>query len=196
MTCSGVAGATGEELPPFCQKPLEACAEGELSHLVGGEPLECEALGAGLWKCVFRCNEHVADVVMEMLGLRGARGDGMDVEVEGPGGGEDETCDARFLEGLALCDREDVLLAIAMAAELHPAVEIAVVMQERALSVGAEYKGASGEVRGERGAQKTAGLGVEQGDHAFAQREFVGTLGEVECGELGTELDAVRHGSV
>ena len=83
-----------------------------------------------------RGDEHEADVVVEMGGVRTAGGDFVDIEIEGAVGGDDEAGDAGFLEGLAAGDAEDVLVAIAMAAELEPAVEVAMVMEEDAGAVG------------------------------------------------------------
>jgi len=180
-------GAAGDDGLPFADHAAEAFVKREGGQFAGGEPADGVAFLAedgdgGLWG-----NEHEADVVVEMGGVRAAGGDLVDIEIEGAGGGHDEAGDAGFLEGLAAGYAEDVLIAIAMAAELEPAVKIAMMVEEDAGAVGIDDKGAAGEVGGKEVALETGRGGIEEGEHAVAGGDFLRARGEVEGEELSAE---------
>jgi hypothetical protein len=124
---------------------------------------------------------------VEVDGLVSAGRDLVDIEIEGAGGGYDEAGDAGFLEGFAPSDAEDVRVAIAMAAELEPAVELAMVVKEGAAAIGIYDEGAAGEVGGEGGAEEAIRGAVQEREHAVADGDFPGAGGEIEGEKLAAE---------
>ena len=69
---------------------------------------------------VFRRDEDVADIVVEMGRLGAERGDRVDVEIEWASRGDDQSFDARFFERFLLRHPQHVLLAfITVAPELE-----------------------------------------------------------------------------
>ena len=171
----GVA-ATAEEGLPFGGQALEAFVEGEAEHFPRGEPLQGMAFFADPAFGVFRSDEDEADVEMEMRRLLALLilGNGMDIEVERFAGGEDEAVDAGFLGRFPAGDADDVFVAVAVAAKLEPAIEIAMVMEEGAAAIRADDEGAAGEMAGKAGAEEAIFAAVEELDHAVSKGELGG----------------------
>lgn len=108
-------------------------------ELLPGEPAQRERLVARA-KCLAAArDEQDAHVVMLVRGLRAERGNGMDVDVEqhvaARVGDELEVLHPRFLARLAKRTRDDVRVAIRVAAELKPAAELPVVREQEPLAV-------------------------------------------------------------
>ena len=120
---------------PFADHAAEAFVQGDGVEFFGGEPAEVAALFTDNGRGGLGCDEHETDIVMEVGRVGAVGGDLVDVEIEGALGGYDKALDAGLLEGLAAGDTENVFIAIAVAAELEPAVEFAMVMKEDAGAV-------------------------------------------------------------
>jgi hypothetical protein len=131
---------------------------------------------------------------VEVDGVGAVGGDFVDIEIERALGGDDEALDAGFLERFAAGDAENVLIAIAMAAELEPAAELAMMMQQDPGAIGIDDKGAAGEVGGEGGALEAARGAVKQGKHAVAGGLFIAPPGEIHPGQQRAQLPA-SHGT-
>lgn len=88
---------------------------------------------------------HEAHVVVPVSRHVGTFGNPVAIEIE-DFGFDDEIRQAGFFFGLAQGDTAQIDIAIGMATQLQPPIQLAMVGQERALSVGADQPGGSGEV--------------------------------------------------
>ena len=86
---------------------------------------------------------------MEMFRLGTVGGDFVDIEVDGDLRSDTESPNPGFLQGLPAGDTEHILVSVAVAAELKPAVELAMVMKHDARAIGIDNEGTAGEVGGE-----------------------------------------------
>ena len=109
----------------------------------------------------------------------------MNIEIERARRRHDQPANAGFLQRLALCDSQDVFVAIAMAAKLQPAVELPMVMQQCAGAICAHHQRAPGEVRRKCGAREAIAAAFEQLDHLLADRLLVSAFCEIERLKLG-----------
>ncbi len=182
------------EQAPFSDEAAEAGVERETFHFVGGEPTEGVAFLAEDGCGGIARDEDVAKVVVPVGGLGAVGGDLVEVEIEGTGGGEDQAFEPGFFARFTRGDGGDIRVAIAMAAELQPAVELPVMVEERAGAIGADHEGTPREVGGEAGAEEAVRRGIEEGEHAVAGRLFVGPFGEIEGGELLAEFGSGHGG--
>ena len=181
--------AVGRWVPPLAGEPLQAGAAGQGQHFFQGKPAEREAfvadgeLGAG------GGGEEEADVEVKVgrFPEGGPGRDFVDVQVKRHGGEDFQTFDAAFFKGFAPGDAQDVFVAVGMAAELHPAVELPVMVEEDLLAVGAQDEGAAGKVGGEGGPVKTVGGGIRKLQHPLPEGLFLGAPGEVEVGKQGSK---------
>ncbi|HEX4083367.1 MAG TPA: hypothetical protein VHY22_00545 [Chthoniobacteraceae bacterium] len=186
--------APGDDGLPFADHAPDALVQIECAGFLGGEPAQGPALPADDRLRPFRSDEHVPDVVMKVGGIAAVGGDGMDIEIERTLGGEDKALDARFLQGLPPGHAQDIVIPIAMAAKLHPAIELPVMMKEGLRSVRIYHHAAAGEMSGKGGALETGWRPVEQGDHFFPGLNLPGTVREIESFQLRAEGFAV-HGT-
>lgn len=92
--------------------------------------------------------EEVADVVVQVLGLVGTSGDGVDVYIEDGEGEGADAGDAAFFSGFAEGGGEGIGAAICMAAGLQPAPEFAVEGEQGVAAIGAEQPGGGCDVAG------------------------------------------------
>ena len=99
--------------------------------------------------------QEETDVVVKMSGLGAAGRDEVDVEVEDPGIGDDKVCKTRLLKAFAPGHREDVGIAIGMATGLEPAIELAMMSEEDALTRGVEDPRGTGDVPDGEGTLET-----------------------------------------
>ena len=188
--------ATDQQGLPLGEQPSHAVAERKGRHFGGGEPPEFVTFGTRRGDSVFGRDEDEADVVVKVGRFVVLGGDLVDVEIEGPRGCHNETVDAGFFQCFATGDAENVLIAVAMAAELKPFVQLAVMMEEGAGTVGADYQCAAGEMGGEGIAAEAAGRRIEEADHLLAEGFLDEALGEVERGELGAKFGTIHGGVV
>lgn len=176
-----------EDAAPFCEEPFISGSEGERLHFVGSEPAEFDAFWADFECRVFWGDKHPSDIVMFVLGFTGASGDGVDIEVEWARGGEDESLDARFFQGLALSDREHILVTVAMTSERKPFIELTMVVEKGLRAIRTDQHHAAGEMSWEGGSEEARLRRVEEGNHFGSERDFVGPFGQIEVFESGSQ---------
>lgn len=142
---AAVSGSTNE-FQRFGHHPQYTGFVGELSHFVRGEPGDLVRFVAGADGLVGVGDEKEADVVVLMGDVDEAAGrvvagrNLVHVDVQRQQLAVDrheiEIADAGFLAGLAECHLFDLRLAVGVASELQPAVELAVMGQQAAASIG------------------------------------------------------------
>ncbi len=99
------------------------------------EPRQCVRLVADDDFLVGPHRQQEADVVMLVGGLAGSRRNPMHVEVDRELGEPLEVVQTRLLAGFPQRHREDVRVAIRVATELKPTIELPVVGQQEALAI-------------------------------------------------------------
>jgi hypothetical protein len=84
----------------------------------------------------------------------------MNVQIEGVRRSNRQASNTGFLVCFALGYGKHVLLAIAMASKLQPAIQFAMMVQQPASAIDADHKRATGEVSGKSVTPKTLGAGI------------------------------------
>ena len=148
-------------------------------------------------------DQQEADVVVlvgvfDQLAVRVVAGrDFVDVDVERHHDAVDrhdvEPREARFFAGFAEGDFFDVPLAVGVAAELQPAIELAVVGEQRAAAIGRENPGGARDVAGPAGAVEAIRVGLDEPTNAVDHRAF-GREG-VAVASQHVEKGLAGHGS-
>lgn len=114
------------------------------------------------------CVSHEADVQVQVFWLTGASRDDVDVEVDGLGV-DQYVDDATFFDDLAPGNGNEVGLTVGVAAELEPAVELAVVGEQDVLAGRVEHQSRRGEVpRSTAAAVGVARVGGQERQHLGA----------------------------
>lgn len=122
--------------------------------------------------------EEESYVVVEVLGIVTASGDGVNIEIENGwadcfdfAGGE-----TGFFGGFFECNLKQVGIAIGMAAQLQPEVEFAMVSEQEAIAGRVYQKRGTGEVAGNTGAVKAVFVPLNEFFEAIDDSTFLGVL--------------------
>ncbi len=188
-------GSAGEDTSPLCEEALVTGGKGKSFHFVRGEPAQFDAFWADFEHRIFWGDEHPADIVVLVLRFTWASWDHVNVEIERARGGEDESLDTGFLEGLALGNREHILFPVAMPPERQPLIEFTVMMKEGLRSVRTHQHYASREVSGKGRAQEALLRRVEKPDHLGPERYLVQSFRKIESLQ-GRAEEGTIHGTV
>ena len=145
---------------------LDAGLGGALGEVVPRDPPQIMGLVADSQFLPGSGEEQEADVVVEMRGFVTAGWDGVDIEVEWElavrSREQVKVGQAGFLLGFALRHLERVGIAVGVAAELEPALQLAVMGEEHRAAVGRDDPRGAGDVAGEAGALEAVSVGLDE----------------------------------
>jgi len=135
--------------------------------------------------------QQEANVEMMVRRLGCAAGIKMDVEIENLIADRTDGRDAGLLACFADRDREHVGIGVAVAAELNPFVQLAVVRQQDAPARGIEQPSRAGDMAGMQRGIKAVGVLVHECFHGPPLRVIGRIQGDVS-GQLGEQIGSVH----
>ena len=121
---------------PLADEALESSVEWQAFHFTHSKPSQLPAFSARRVQRAFRSDQDVPHIVVQMCRLILTGRDLVYIEIERTGCSDNQSFDAALLERLPLRDPQHVFITIAVAAELQPAVQLPVMMQQGARAIG------------------------------------------------------------
>lgn len=109
---------SGQKCLPLCNQASQSCVKRPTPNLAGLEPTQFLTLWTGLNLRLFRRDENISNIVVQMRRFISKRWNLVNVEIEGTARGNDQALNSRFLVGFALRNRKNIFLPIAMSSKL------------------------------------------------------------------------------
>jgi hypothetical protein len=108
----------GQKCLPLCNQASQSGIERPTPYLAGLKPTHLFTLWTGLNLRLFRRDENISNVVVQMRRFICKCWNLMNIEIERTARGDDQTLNSRFLVRFALRNRKNIFLAIAMSSKL------------------------------------------------------------------------------